>query len=176
MTYGGCRKGHSPEELNPKGVCKECRREYMREWHKRPENRWKAAAWTKRYKQQKSKESAAAILRWRKAHPEKVKAYASAWNKRNPQAVLLNAAVRRFRMRAAYVQEVTLEHLALLLEAQEGRCRYCHTPLGADKHLDHRIPLARGGTHQPSNVCFACPQCNHRKNAKIEAEFLELIT
>lgn len=30
--------------------------------------------------------------------------------------------------------------------------------------IDHRIPLARGGTNTLDNVCLACDECNNFKN------------
>jgi len=68
---------------------------------------------------------------------------------------------------------ITRAHMLLLREAQGDACRYCRTPLvkGAT-HLDHRTPLARGGAHEPANVCLACASCNLKKHAMTEAEFL----
>jgi len=59
---------------------------------------------------------------------------------------------------------VDLGYLSLLFEAQSARCSYCHAPLGADRHLDHRVPLSRGGRHTSDNVCWACARCNLSKH------------
>ncbi|MFI6117466.1 HNH endonuclease [Kitasatospora sp. NPDC051164] len=32
-----------------------------------------------------------------------------------------------------------------------------------DLTADHRVPLARGGTSEPENVCVLCRSCNSRK-------------
>jgi 5-methylcytosine-specific restriction endonuclease McrA len=85
------------------------------------------------------------------------------------------ASRRRARMRGVMAEPITRTHLTLLLEAQEGRCRYCRRQLQRDMQLDHRTPLARGGAHAPSNVCRSCPPCNRRKRTKTEAEFLKEI-
>jgi hypothetical protein len=108
-----------------------------------------------------------------KADPEHAKERANEWRKRNPAARSDIIHRRRARKLGNDGNEpITEAHLKLLLDAQDGCCRYCRTPLGKDKHLDHRIPLARGGSHAPSNVCWACPTCNLRKNRKTESEFL----
>ncbi len=180
----------------------------MREWHRRPENRHKAAVWSKCYRTANAEKHDAAVTRWEIAHPDRVREYkrrwsrknyvqnietervkarqryaqnpekacaiTRAWQRRNPFRVKLIEAIRRAREADAFVQEVTTEHLQLLLEAQDGKCRYCKEPL-TKKHLEHRIPLSRGGTHQPSNVCWSCPSCNQRKYNKTEAEFLSLV-
>lgn len=32
-------------------------------------------------------------------------------------------------------------------------------------HVDHRMPVSRGGTNHPSNLCAACVDCNLGKSA-----------
>lgn len=51
------------------------------------------------------------------------------------------------------------------------RCYLCGEviPLGK-RHVDHVVPLARGGKHRPSNLAVACAACNLRKNAKLPEE------
>ena len=48
------------------------------------------------------------------------------------------------------------------------RCAYCHTPIESFQkcHMDHVIPLARGGSKWPSNLVPACKKCNLRKGVK----------
>lgn len=51
-------------------------------------------------------------------------------------------------------------------------CRWC----GEDtrprvRHIDHVIPLARGGADSVENLCVACPDCNMRKGSKLPEEF-----
>lgn len=94
------------------------------------------------------------------------------WQKKNPEKRCEAAGRRRARKRNATTEPVTKQHLALLLEAQDGACRYCRNPLDGEKHLEHRVPLARGGAHAPHNVCWSCPSCNLRKGTMTEAEFL----
>jgi 5-methylcytosine-specific restriction endonuclease McrA len=40
--------------------------------------------------------------------------------------------------------------------------------------VDHRVPLALGGTHDSSNLVFACRSCNACKGSKPPEEFDEL--
>jgi len=61
----------------------------------------------------------------------------------------------------------------LLWVIQEGLCAYCVEVLDM-YHLDHKMPLSKGGFHDWDNVCLACPSCNLRKNAKTVEEFLSL--
>jgi 5-methylcytosine-specific restriction endonuclease McrA len=50
-----------------------------------------------------------------------------------------------------------------------GYCQDCGTFLEYDSgwHLDHWIPLKRGGTHVMANVRVLCPPCNLSKNARM---------
>jgi 5-methylcytosine-specific restriction endonuclease McrA len=45
-------------------------------------------------------------------------------------------------------------------------CFYCKEPLTSDYHVDHKIPIAKGGTHSIENFALACMQCNQEKHAK----------
>lgn len=50
------------------------------------------------------------------------------------------------------------------------RCWWCSCQIN-EYHVDHRIPLAKGGTNDARNICLACPDCNLRKNSKMPADF-----
>ncbi len=50
---------------------------------------------------------------------------------------------------------------------QKGKCYYCKKKVGTAYHVDHVIPLSRGGSNGPENLVVACPTCNLRKNANI---------
>jgi 5-methylcytosine-specific restriction endonuclease McrA len=45
-------------------------------------------------------------------------------------------------------------------------CFYCKEPLTSDFHIDHKIPIAKGGTRSLENFALACMQCNQEKHAK----------
>ena len=53
---------------------------------------------------------------------------------------------------------------------QGGRCYYCGTrpPL---LHMEHVIPLSRGGRHALGNVVGACPPCNLSKHDRFHIEW-----
>ncbi len=55
--------------------------------------------------------------------------------------------------------------------AQQGRCWWCFAELGSNYHVDHRIPLSRGGSDGPENIVCACAHCNQTKNAKLPHEW-----
>jgi hypothetical protein len=52
------------------------------------------------------------------------------------------------------------------------RCEYCcmaQSLQGASFHLEHVIPLSRGGGGELDNLAWACPGCNLHKANRIEA-------
>ena len=50
-------------------------------------------------------------------------------------------------------------------------CYYCGERVsGLEAHVDHIIPLDKGGPHSESNLCAACEKCNLRKHTKLPSE------
>jgi 5-methylcytosine-specific restriction endonuclease McrA len=71
---------------------------------------------------------------------------------------------RRARERDQFVEQVDPH---IVFERDEGICGICHCAVDvADYHVDHVIPLARGGEHSYANVQVAHPTCNRRKGAR----------
>ena len=56
-------------------------------------------------------------------------------------------------------------------EDKNVRCYICgkKIPMG-ERHVDHIIPISKGGTSKPSNLAIACKECNLRKHAKTPEE------
>ena len=52
-----------------------------------------------------------------------------------------------------------------LWRSTDGRCIYCGDGLTPGWHVDHMVPLARGGSNDPHNLAPACPDCNTTKGA-----------
>jgi len=48
-----------------------------------------------------------------------------------------------------------------VLLRDDGLCLYCGN---AATHVDHIIPVTKGGSHAPSNLASACEHCNKSKN------------
>lgn len=88
-------------------------------------------------------------------------------NRKKRNASILNRHYRK-KAQKGYVPNNIKD---LLFLEQEGLCFYCKKTLSIS-HLEHKIPLSRGGFHDISNVCLACPPCNLRKGTKTAEEFL----
>lgn len=54
---------------------------------------------------------------------------------------------------------------------QRGKCYWCGKKVGKQFHVDHIIPLSRGGSNWPDNLVIACPHCNLSKGSKLPHEW-----
>lgn len=107
---------------------------------------------------------------WRRRNPERSAEFARRWAKSNPEKIRRKSSRRRaFEMQAK--GQFTPADIKKLYINQRGRCWYCQTELGDDYHIDHRIPLSRGGSNDPSNLVLACPPCNLSKHNKLPDEW-----
>ena len=53
------------------------------------------------------------------------------------------------------------------------KCYMCNKELGVkDFHLDHLIPVKKGGSNESNNLAVSCPYCNRSRGTKIEEKQL----
>jgi 5-methylcytosine-specific restriction endonuclease McrA len=89
------------------------------------------------------------------------------WKKRNPDKVRSANAARRARKAGVPSEPISR---AKVYARDKGVCGICGRKVLSMKwHMDHKHPLARGGSHTYANVQVAHPSCNLRKGAKIAA-------
>lgn len=104
-------------------------------------------------------------LRERETKAEEFRERNREWYAAHPEVAAAGQARRRARLKGAVVERV---YRSVVFERDEGICQLCHTPIGEAKwHLDHRVPLARGGEHSYANVQLAHAFCNLSKGAKV---------
>lgn len=61
-----------------------------------------------------------------------------------------------------------------VLALQKGKCRICKSKLIAKNfHLDHIVPISKGGQNIDSNIQILCPTCNLSKGAKMPHEYAQ---
>lgn len=73
------------------------------------------------------------------------------------------AARRRARVRGRY----TGKDVKGLYVAQGGLCKRCGRHLAIyGYHVDHVVPIARGGLNVVGNLQLLCPACNLRKGKR----------
>lgn len=160
-------------------------RQHARDWAIRnPEkNREKSRIWARKNLNRSRKKA----RDWSIANPERVKKNYKKWKKSNPDRLKLiqaryeaknpEAARERVRKRRA-LKKSSLGWLppfpeGILFGQQAGLCLYCNADLEQSGwHMEHKIPLSRGGEHDWENVCLSCPSCNLTKNTKTSEEFM----
>jgi hypothetical protein len=103
-------------------------------------------------------------------------AYTKKWFEDNKDKKRLYDKVHRHKRRewlreTADEDPLSIQDVKALRDSQDNRCAYCRVELTDGAHIDHKIPLSRGGSHQLENLCWACPTCNMRKGRKTPEEF-----
>lgn len=75
--------------------------------------------------------------------------------------------------RAKSKTKFSAEFLNKLCILQQWKCACCCASIRKKKHLDHIVPLSKGGKHEEFNVQFLCPKCNLKKHAKDPIQFMQ---
>jgi 5-methylcytosine-specific restriction endonuclease McrA len=119
------------------------------------------------------RENAARRL-WHAANPKRAAAYYAKYSRAHPDKCRQKCAKRRALKRACSIGD-TKEVQAfyrLVREADVAKCYWCGQSVAKRKrHVDHIVPLSRGGAHAVANLCCSCSKCNLRKHNKLPSEF-----
>lgn len=144
--------------------CKECRAEMSRIRYKKDEE----------YRTKKIDYSIA----YYKEHPRKIKYK----HKYNPQYYkegvgkekkLQNDKLRKWRMaNNGGDKYISKEMREKVFQKYDGRCAYCGKECIAPYHIDHKIPVCRGGSTTLENLALACKECNQKKYTLTDIEFV----
>ena len=98
---------------------------------------------------------------------EAVKAKTAQWAKENVEAVRVIARRKAQNRRARKLDQFIEDVDPMVVYARdEGLCGICGTTIYGDFHVDHVIPLSKGGEHSYANTQAAHPECNLRKAAR----------
>lgn len=163
--------------------CKACAKQYFAKWieqnrakKQEADKVYRAANRDKRRKQgvdyyQRNQEREVLRKRiYRAANRELMVKRSTDYYRRNPDAAWKRDRDRRAREINAEGSH-TMEDVRRQLANQDGRCYYCNIVLQS-YHVDHVIPLSRGGSNNPDNIVCACPPCNMKKHNKTPEEWL----
>lgn len=92
------------------------------------------------------------------------------WRAANRDA--MRARDHRHRARKLNVEgSYTALDIKAQYERQDGKCYYCKSRVGNNYHVDHVVPMSRGGSNSPENIVIACPKCNQSKGDKLPHEW-----
>jgi 5-methylcytosine-specific restriction endonuclease McrA len=111
---------------------------------------------------------------WHRANPERHGASVKAWRAKmrveNPQllkAMEYEHNASRRAHKALAKGSHTIEDILRLQHEQDDLCFYCDADISIGFHVDHFIPLCRGGSNDPENLRLACSPCNGAKWRKM---------
>lgn len=89
--------------------------------------------------------AAAELRRYRQANPDKVREF-------------------QRRREGRKVGKLPYGTIPKIRKMQRDKCAICKVSLNNGSHLDHIVPLAKGGKHEPRNLQLLCKPCNLRKS------------
>ncbi len=115
----------------------------------------------RQYRATKPEKDREAKRKYRLSNPDKVRESVHKWQVKHPDVMRANAKKRRASLMTSVAEAPTVEQIATLMK---DPCVYCGDP---SEHMDHVIPLARGGTHEIDNLVPACKACNLSKGSKL---------
>jgi 5-methylcytosine-specific restriction endonuclease McrA len=105
---------------------------------------------------------------WYRENRQRSRETTEAWKRAHPEAVAQHDDKKRaIRMAAPYYEAVDR---TVVYQMHGGMCGVCLEFIDLTQtgfHVDHVIPLARGGVHAYINVQPAHPKCNIGKGAKL---------
>ncbi|UPT53098.1 HNH endonuclease [Synechococcus phage Yong-M3-232] len=178
-TGKACKYGHVAQRWTASAKCLEC--------HESQKASGALVEGRRRYREANKERINRNLRKWQAENAEEISRRRSARyaervdemrarNRRNyeknPELFKASARNRKARLRAAEGRH-TAADIAAIYEAQKGRCAYCKASLKNARHVDHIVPLAKGGSNWPSNLQLLCPPCNMAKRDKDPVAFAQ---
>jgi 5-methylcytosine-specific restriction endonuclease McrA len=102
---------------------------------------------------------------------EKKKLIAKEWIKNNKDKrkfIIFNYHSKRRELKKNGENSLAIKKWA---ESQKKICYWCNNNCEKNYHIDHYVPLSKGGKHLINNLVISCPSCNLSKNAKDPYKF-----
>ena len=150
VEAGLCLKGLHPW-IDGQTRCRECVWEYNR-----------------KYRENNPDKEREHTRKWRENNPDKARESTRKWRERNPDRARAFANRRRARVAEVSVTTVTDREIERIYASP---CAHAHLgDCDGPMHLDHIIPLSRGGRHAIGNLQPLCRFHNQSKRDRLEIE------
>lgn len=124
----------------------------------------------KRVSRIRDKLAAQARERYKATRAQKLE-NARRWAEQNPEKRKEISQNYKHRRRAIERVGLSTREFAKWKSAQPKVCHWCGVKCARRYHVDHYVPLSKGGKHETDNLVIACRECNFRKHAKDPLEF-----
>ena len=163
FTGNPCGKGHSGERYVSNNQCVEC----SKAWYAK--NREKKA---KQYLEQKESIKERKAKRARQYYlenKERLLAQQKEYYENNKDKWIEKAHKRRA---SGLPTHFKISDIKRLKELQQSKCPICKQKL-SKHHIDHIVPLSKGGANDFGNLQLLCPSCNLNKHAKDPVVFMQ---
>lgn len=162
--------------------CSECRRVREKKWNEanpekvleikrkwREENREQHRQCCRKWLEANTARAKEAVSRWQDQNWDRVLAAGRKWSATHPEKIREKCRRRRARKKGCVVSSADI---AVVVERSGGRCAACNALVPEEfRHIDHIVPLAKGGPHSTENLQLLCYRCNTRKGTRLPDEF-----
>lgn len=141
------------------GFCKDCTKRINHNTYKKDP--------TKRYEQVKANMiKTGAYFEYHQYNPKYYSSESSRLKKR-----ARDMQRRALKQQADNECKITDDIIRQIIEKYDGKCAYCGCECVDDYHIDHKLPLSKGGGNEFDNLALSCPHCNLSKHNKTDVEF-----
>jgi 5-methylcytosine-specific restriction endonuclease McrA len=162
-----CKHGHIAERFTQNGACVSCARAYMTS-----ERRVKYEAdYYRDNKERVLKRSAI----YHQSNRERSKENAKRWTAQNKEKRSAINQTYKAKRRSWEKTGASYTELLQWKNSQEKVCYWCGVDCEDKFHVDHIMPLSKGGKHEIYNLAISCQPCNSRKSSKLPEEFAGLV-
>jgi len=93
------------------------------------------------------------------------------WVRNNPEKRRAIALAYKAKRKTQLVDGDSPSVVSRWIKTAAKVCYWCGKHCRDQYHVDHYVPLAKGGKHIVSNLVIACPTCNMSKNASDPYEY-----
>lgn len=176
-TYGACLECKRRDNVQWRNRDEYAAREYMRLAARKhrsiEENRMRGVMRAQVYKKKNPyKAKVRRIESWYARNTFAAKQHYRTYYAEHREEYYNRARIRRARLKGAegYFDGIDIFNI---YRSQNGMCVYCENR--EDLHLDHKIPLSRGGSNWPYNLQWLCQFHNLSKATKTDSEYRALL-
>ena len=161
-----CKRCDTETDRYKDGRCKPCTQEKNNKWSKA--NREKVNARSRRWNEKNSDLKRDINARYREKNQSLINEKRRQKRIANPSEERVKAAKRR-----APGNSLPKDIVAILLIKQGYKCACCEASLLDGYHLDHMMPISKGGLNTIDNVHLMAPKCNLQKYTMPFQEFMK---